>query len=297
MTKLLVLQGIPCSGKSTWAREFVSGKKDWVIVNRDSLRSMRGDYWIPEQEDFITVLEDYAVQSALKSGLSVIVDATNLNPKTISRLEIIATTHSAVLETKLFKIDLKEAIRRDIIRGEKGGISVGKKVIENFYYKYPIVQDLVDDRYYLGQDEHKPKCVIVDIDGTLALRNGRNPFDYGKVLEDRFNHPVGKLLIHLDLDNIEIIFVSGRENKTLEAGVTVMDLTSTWLGHFGCKGRQLFLRKEGDMRSDDIVKREIFEDHIKPNYNVIAVLDDRDKVVKMWRDLGLLCLQVYYGDF
>jgi hypothetical protein len=57
------------------------------------------------------------------------------------------------------------------------------------------------------------------------------------------------------------------------------------------------MRTEGDHRSDDIVKKEIYEKRIAPWYDVVAVFDDRDKVVKMWRDLGLLCCQVYYGDF
>jgi hypothetical protein len=57
------------------------------------------------------------------------------------------------------------------------------------------------------------------------------------------------------------------------------------------------MRTEGDHRSDDIVKKEIYEKRIAPQYDVVIVFDDRDKVVKMWRDLGLLCGQVYYGDF
>ena len=48
--KLVILSGIPCSGKSTWAKQFIKGKTDWVIVNRDSIRLSRGDYWIPSQE-------------------------------------------------------------------------------------------------------------------------------------------------------------------------------------------------------------------------------------------------------
>jgi hypothetical protein len=60
---------------------------------------------------------------------------------------------------------------------------------------------------------------------------------------------------------------------------------------------ELLMRTEGDHRSDDIVKKEIYEKRIAPQYDVVIVFDDRDKVVKMWRDLGLLCGQVYYGDF
>jgi F0F1-type ATP synthase epsilon subunit len=56
-----MLQGIPASGKSTWCREFIKGKKDWVIVNRDAIRNMRGDYWIPEQETYISEIEDFMI--------------------------------------------------------------------------------------------------------------------------------------------------------------------------------------------------------------------------------------------
>ena len=57
------------------------------------------------------------------------------------------------------------------------------------------------------------------------------------------------------------------------------------------------MRKTKDFRSDSIIKTEIYNEFIKDKYFVDLVLDDRDSVVKTWRDLGLLCLQVYYGDF
>jgi hypothetical protein len=55
--------------------------------------------------------------------------------------------------------------------------------------------------------------------------------------------------------------------------------------------------RPGDMRNDSIVKEEIYEEHIKPRFNVRFVLDDRDRVVKMWRENGLKVLQVAEGDF
>jgi len=57
------------------------------------------------------------------------------------------------------------------------------------------------------------------------------------------------------------------------------------------------MRKTGDSRKDSIVKREIFEEHIKGKYRIQFVLDDRNQVVEMWRQLGLTCLQVAEGDF
>lgn len=134
MSKVIILQGCPAAGKSTWAREFVKGKKDWVIVNRDSIREGRGDYWIPEQEKFISELEVFHIRKALEYGLNVIIDATNLNPTTLAKWDAIAKEFSAEVEIKAFDISLDEAIKRDSERSR----SVGEKVIRDFYNRYKL---------------------------------------------------------------------------------------------------------------------------------------------------------------
>ena len=90
MKKIIVLQGPPASGKSTYARELAQVGTPYVIVNRDSIREARGEYWIPEQEDYISDMEEYGVRSAIKRKLIPIIDATNLNPKTIAKWENLA---------------------------------------------------------------------------------------------------------------------------------------------------------------------------------------------------------------
>ena len=58
------------------------------------------------------------------------------------------------------------------------------------------------------------------------------------------------------------------------------------------------MRKEKDYRKDSIVKTEIYNEYIKDKYCVTAVFDDRDQVVNdCGRKLGLLCNQVWKGDF
>lgn len=59
MPKILVLQGPPASGKSTCARGLVKNNRDWVIVSRDAIRESRGDYWIPEQESYISLSKSF----------------------------------------------------------------------------------------------------------------------------------------------------------------------------------------------------------------------------------------------
>ena len=137
--KLIVLQGIPASGKSTFARDFVKGKTDWIIVSRDAIRDMRGDYWVPNQENWVSDVELTSIESALKRGFNVIIDATNLNKKTVTKWEnLILSYPDYNIEFKVFKIDLQEAIRRDIHRTR----SVGTVVIKTMYDKGKDLYDI-----------------------------------------------------------------------------------------------------------------------------------------------------------
>ena len=141
--KVTILQGIPASGKSTWAREQALAKpKEVVIVNRDAIRDSLGKYWVPERENLVTKIENSYIINAIESGYDVIIDATNFNPAFLRNLmkliqdkkdELKIELH---IEVKRFDISLESAIWRDRIRGLKGGRRVGKKVITGFYERY-----------------------------------------------------------------------------------------------------------------------------------------------------------------
>ena len=293
MSRLIILQGVPAAGKSTWAREFIKGKKDWVIVNRDSIRDGRGDYWIPEQEEYISDLEEYHVTRALERGLNVIIDATNLNPKTKAKWTQIAEQFSIEPEWIEFTITYQEAIERDSKRERP----IGKGVIRDFFNKYypDMICSMSDERIIKMPQNKMPHAVICDIDGTVALRNNRSPFDYSKVCEDTFDPRMLEVLYTFIESGVKIIFVTGREDVD-----NCRELTIKWLDKniaYSESGWDLIMRSKGDHRSDTEVKKEIYDKYIKDKYNILCVFEDRDKVVKMWRDEGLLCNQVYYGDF
>lgn len=299
-----MMQGPPAGGKSTKARElYEEDKLHRVIVNRDAIRDSRGDYWVPEQEKYISKLEEYAVRSAIESGLSPIIDATNLNPKTIQKWVNIAKEYLVDLTTIECVVPYKEALERDSKRER----SVGVMVLRNFYKKYypHLIAPMSDERKMLEWDPNKQKSIIVDVDGTLALRNNRSPFDYEKAGEDSPDFRmcnIIKSLIESD-ENYQVFFLTGREDIG-----NCRQITEDWIGthvypkhgHAGFLPKdnwKLLMRSEGDHRPDEVVKKEIYENRIAPWYNVVAVFDDRDKVVKMWRGLGLLCVQPYWGDF
>lgn len=93
---------------------------------------MRGDYWIPQQENLITLWEDNCVKSALDLGLNVIIDATNLNPKTLKRWDKIASNYQLESEIMTFDTPVEECIERDSRRERP----VSKDVIMGMYEKY-----------------------------------------------------------------------------------------------------------------------------------------------------------------
>lgn len=137
-----------------------------------------------------------------------------------------------------------------------------------------------------------PTAWIVDVDGTLALHTHRNPYNWMDAAADQPNEPVvmavQALAAHPNVD--AIIAISGRPEQA-------RPLTEKWLDAHDIPFDALLLRADGDNRADEVVKEDAFRALVTPRYSVLGVVDDRTKVVRMWRRLGLICLQVAEGDF
>lgn len=150
----------------------------------------------------------------------------------------------------------------------------------------------------------KKAAIIVDLDGTLCDTSHRQhhvektPKNwiafYEALIHDKPNDWCERLIDSMRKTGIEIIFVSGRPDNYRE-------LTEGWLHDWGFSlasdPHPLFMRKSGDFRKDSIVKTEIYREQIKPNFDVVFCIDDRQQVVDAWRELGLTCLQCAKGDF
>lgn len=139
-------------------------------------------------------------------------------------------------------------------------------------------------------DPALPSTVIVDVDGTLALMGDRKPFDWHKVGQDAPNRAVVDLVRELIASGQHVTIMSGRD------GVCRAQ-TAAWLREHVGVDLPLFMRAAGDSRPDFVVKLELFDAHIAGKRSVRFVLDDRDQVVRLWRELGLPTFQVAYGDF
>lgn len=295
--RILMTQGLPASGKSTFAKGMIEQFPDtWVRVNKDDIRAemIRGQ-WNKHLEKTIVLPErDRRVAEALVLGKNVIVDDTNFEDEHIRRMYEIAQPFKAHVEVKRFDIDVEEAIKRDSLREKP----VGEKVIRDMARRYLGVFWKLEP-YVVP--EGKPEAIICDLDGTLSLfcqthgctctLNHRSPYNAVTAHRDVLNEPVAAVLRSMTgKDKAYLIFVSGRDD-------IYRPQTVEFLANNGFSHGQLFMRKGGDTRKDAIIKSEIFDAEIRNNYKVLFVLDDRNQVVDLWRSLGLTCLQVAAGDF
>ena len=135
------------------------------------------------------------------------------------------------------------------------------------------------------QDE----AIIVDLDGTLAHHEHRDPYDWRSADGDTID-PIVEEIVNAFSKRYTIIICSGRPEPSREININ-------WLSFYNIPYNKMFLRKRKDTRADYVIKKEIYEKYIEPNYRIKFVLDDRDSVVEMWRSKGLKCLQVEPGDF
>lgn len=295
MNKIIITQGIQGSGKSNWAKQWVEEDPiHRVRWNNDDCRRMCGPYWITERESFITSIRHTFIRKAMIDNKDIVIDDMNLNTKTTDYYEKIVkvyndqNTDKYVLEYKqFFDVSVEECIRRDSFRDNP----VGEQVIRSTYKRYALyIRDcqntkILDKMAKINPD--KPSCVLVDLDGTLNYALYR-PW-YGKdaavkMINDRPNIGLVNLLQNLSND-IKIIIMSGRSEGD-EAYTSL-----AWLSNYGIKYERAIFRNEGDYRKGEVIKLENYNTYIKDKYNVLAVFEDDDKCIKMYKDLGLNVLK------
>lgn len=293
MQELILCRGIPASGKSTFAKAWVHAGEKRVRVNRDDIRLHMFGKLHGVNEVFVTRIEDRMVTTALKSGYSVIVDDTNIKHEYCKRLAGLGHDLKVRVSIKQFDIELSEALRRNNIRHENGGNHVPEDVIRNMHQA--LTSSGTPDISAPPPVKYTPpsrglKAIMVDIDGTIAKMTDRSPYDWSAVEKDLPQTDVLKVVEWASDNGYQIIVMSGRDEVCRQGTIRWLDNHKIWWD-------RLIMRPEGDNRKDSIVKRELFDEHVRNEYDVLFVLDDRNQVVDMWRDLGLRVLQVQDGDF
>lgn len=278
---LYMTRGLPASGKTTWARTL-----DAKRICKDDLRDMLDDgRFTKGNEKFVLAVRDQLVEMALGDDRDVVVDDTNLAPRHEARLQQLAREYEVNFEVVEFlDVELEELVRRDLARPR----SVGRDVIEKLYRQAADNGYIADGLPY-NSDPGLPPAVMVDLDGTLAHHVDRSPFDFDRVETDAVDQLVVDYLRRVRHEYV-VVAMSGRDGSCREA-------TARWLNHHDVPFDHLYMRAADDTRKDWLVKRELFDRHVRAYFNVVLVLDDRDSVVRMWRRLGLTVWQVADGAF
>ena len=299
---ITVLIGISGSGKSTFARELANTNGS-IIVNRDKIREMIFGYSesniheyykqesIKESEKLVTNLLNDTIESLLADGKSIIIDNTHLNKKYLD--DIVKNWQRFTdIEFKIIHCDLTVAIERDSARNRKVGPDIIKsqhnqfKELMNSNYDFSKRNCLIS---IIEQDLSLPPCVIFDIDGTLAEKGNRNPFNWKECINDTLRKNVADLFHLYEEDGFSVIICTGRdgccESETLQ-----------WLITHNLHPNEFHIRKTNDTRPDWQIKEEFWRD-ISTRFNIKLLIDDRNQVVSHSRNLGIEVFQVQPGKF
>ena len=129
MAKLIILRGLPASGKSTWARSWCEDPVNtWphCVISLDDIRLMiAGSAQVRNRlqsehgkrfNDMVVAMGRHMIADALDAGWDVVADAQHANPRYAAELALLAQRHGALWETRDFDVPLDELLRRNAAR-------------------------------------------------------------------------------------------------------------------------------------------------------------------------------------
>lgn len=147
MAKLIICQGLPASGKTTWAKAWANEDPEHRIrFNRDDVRNMLGRYWVPKRENFINTIYDSFMDEAMLAGYDIVIDNMNLNKKTLKEIEDLVKEFNEwialapLVDAPYYEIEYKSFLDTPleicIERDSKRESPIGESTIRNLYNKY-----------------------------------------------------------------------------------------------------------------------------------------------------------------
>ena len=275
MSKLILMSGLPASGKTTRAKEIIKDSGNAVRINRDLLREMlHFNVWSGIKEGQTKDAARRLADFFLENNINVLIDDTNLNDKVVQSWKELARIHDAKIEYVNMDTSIEECIERDSKREKK----VGKAVILEMAMMAGI-----------WKPKNEKKIICVDIDGTIADCEHRKHYLLGEKKNwDGFYSEIEKDPPRLDvMEQVDeyrkkghpIVLVSGRPGNYRE-------VTERWLEKHGFEYDVLLMRRAGDKRPDTDIKKEIYDKCLK-KYEIECVFDDRPRIINMWREQGL----------
>lgn len=325
--KLTITNGLPGSGKSTWAEEqIVKDPENTVRANRDDIRtSLFGESYhkgkFPKKEEGqVTQVQERIIKENLAKGKHVISDDTNLNTRTISSLVRIAHNYNAEIHMEPFNVPVAECKRRNAKRASEGGRDVPDFVIDgmakNGYSNDGNIKEFIVsktgvvsavDRQTRGMkhiEEFDKKMgdkypingkavVILDMDGSL-FNNERDAQTH--LGGNKRNFPAFYKSIEQASANQTVLNMVNKMRD--HDGLSIVALTGrsddyareliTAINNSGAKISRLMMKREGDFRPSNEHKSESVDKLRDEGFVVVHAIDDRAQDLQMFASKGIM---------
>jgi predicted kinase len=296
MRTVTLTRGLPASGKSTWAKQQVAESNGQIVrVNMDDIRAMVGLPFSKDAEAIALNIQDKAILAAVSAGKDVIVDNTHIEKNMPKRIKKLFDGDVLFKIQDFTDVWVTECVRRNALRDNPVGEDVIRKMaarIDRWKLTAEFMNDVVLSAP-LEYDPALPWCIVWDTDGTTAKHVARSPYDYSRVLTDAPHEDIliVKKILAEDTD-IHHLGMSGRPDSCRED-------TEKWNKIYRIDFDEFYMRNAATQAdwNDADVKQFMVDNYIRGKYNILAWFDDRDRVVRRLRKLGIRVLQVNYGDF
>jgi predicted kinase len=285
---LVLLVGPPGSGKSTLAKQYVD--EGYVYINQD----LQG-------KEHLNLFNE-----AILSGKDVICDRLNFVKTQRDRYLVPAKKQEYQTKIIVLHESYETCFKRCKDRTDHLTIkdeNSARSALNMFFSKYERVQDNEADQVERIWPKHaKTHAIIVDLDGTLCNVNHRlhhvrsdKKKNWGSFFKEMVNDTPNDWcfeLVHKMSKDYQIVFCSGRPDSWKPH-------TIEWLTEHGIYPYEykLYMRPRSDSRNDTIAKEIMLDFELLTRYNLFFFVDDRARVVDMYRSRGFTVLQCEKGDF
>lgn len=297
MKQIILMVGPPGAGKTTFAKKYVL--EGFTYVNQDS-----------QSKDHLRIFNE-----ALNKGDNIITDRMGFSKAQRNRYldpakEKGYETHIIVLHQP-YKVCLERCRARKDHETIKDEVSA-RSALNTFFTKYERpLEGEADTIKFVYPEGDKPLAIVVDLDGTLCNVEHRRHFvrrepgvkkdwqGFFKGMVDDVPNKWCEDILRAMSHKHMIVYCSGRPDNWRKETVEWLKKHNLFSFENGGPNYDfhLYMRPRGDSRDDTIAKEIILDFELLTRFTPYFMIDDRKRVVDMWRSRGYTVLHCDEGEF